>query len=169
MATVFANNYGFTATDGTSALQAAIDDPTANKIIVRNMGQPWLISKTIFMQSNKEIVFEPGVIMQAKPGAFADNTKPMIRAVGVENIKFTGQGQGVNQATLKMNRETGNAEENGHILGISGVKNYVVSGLKLTGASTLMEQLRRHFRPCDPLRKMDSSKTLWRIEIDGRV
>jgi hypothetical protein len=73
MATVHANNYGFTAADGTRALQAAIDDPTASKIIVRNMGQPWLISKTIFMQSNKEIVFEPGAIVQAKPGAFADN------------------------------------------------------------------------------------------------
>jgi hypothetical protein len=134
MATVYANNYGFTAADGTRALQAAIDDPTASKIIVRNMGQPWLISKTIFMQSNKEIVFAPGAIVQAKPGAFADNTKPLIRAVGIENIKLTGQGQGANQATLKMNRETGNREENGHILGISGVKNYVVSGLKLTGA-----------------------------------
>jgi hypothetical protein len=43
MTTVFADAYGFNATDATAALQAAIDSPGADKIIVRNQGTPWLI------------------------------------------------------------------------------------------------------------------------------
>jgi Right handed beta helix region len=135
MATVFADNYGFNGEDATNALRAAINDPNADKIIVRNMGKPWLISETITIaKSNKEIVFEPGVLVQAKSGSFLDNTRPMIRVLSAENIKFIGQGEGENQATLKMNKEEYKSSEFGHILDINGAKDYVVSGLKLTGA-----------------------------------
>jgi Right handed beta helix region len=134
MATVYADSYGFRANNATRALQAAISDPNADKIIVRDMGRPWLINRTIFLQSNKEIVFEAGVVVQAKPGSFLDNTKPMFRALSLDNIKLTGLGDGDKRATLKMNKSEYKTSEFGHILDFNGVKNFTISGLKLTGA-----------------------------------
>jgi hypothetical protein len=134
MTTVFADSYGFSASDATGALQAAINDPNADKIIVRNMGRPWLISQTIFLQSNKEIIFEAGVVVQAKPGTFLDNTRPMFRALSLDNIQLIGLGSGKDMATIKMNKEEYKTSEFGHILGFNGVKDFVIKGLKLTGA-----------------------------------
>ena len=134
MTTVYADSYGFKANNATAALQAAINDPKADKIIVRNMGRPWQISQTIFLQSNKEIVFEAGVVVQAKSGSFLDNTKPMFRAISIDNIKLTGLGDGDKRAVLKMNKAEYKTSEFGHILDFNGVKNFTISGLKLTGA-----------------------------------
>jgi Right handed beta helix region len=134
MTTVFADSYGFNTSDATRALQAAINDPNADKIIVRNMNSPWFVSETIFLQSNKEIIFEAGVVVQAKPGTFLDNTRPMFRALSLDNIQLIGLGSGENMATIKMNKEEYKASEFGHILGFNGVKDFVVKGLKLTGA-----------------------------------
>lgn len=86
------------------------------------------------MRSNKEIVFEEGSVVQAKPGTFLDNTKPMFRALSIDNLKIIGKGEGDQQATLKMNKEEYTTSEFGHILGIDGVKNFEIRGLKLTGA-----------------------------------
>jgi Right handed beta helix region len=134
MTTVFADSYGFNTSDATRALQAAINDPNADKIIVRNMNSPWFVSETIFLQSNKEIIFEAGVVVQAKPGTFLDNTRPMFRALSLDNIQLIGLGSGENMATIKMNKEEYKASEFGHIFGFNGVKDFVVKGLKLTGA-----------------------------------
>jgi hypothetical protein len=139
MATVFADNYGFNENNSTKALQNAINDPNADKIIVRNMGKPWLVSEQILIdKSNKEIVFEPGVLVQAKSGSFLDNTVPMFRVRSADNVKLIGQGEGENRATLKMNREeftfSPDLIDYGHIIEFNGAKDYVASGLRLTGA-----------------------------------
>jgi hypothetical protein len=134
MAIVFADSYGYNVNDATNALQAAINDSSAGQIIIRNMGTPWQISQTIFLRSNKELIFEPGVVVQARAGSFVDNTRPMFRVVNVENVKFTGLGDGAQQATLRMNRADAGNAENGHILSFNGARNYEVSGLRLFGA-----------------------------------
>jgi hypothetical protein len=138
MATVYADSYGFNTTDSTKALQNAINDPNADKIIVRNMGSPWLVSESISVKSNKTIVFAPGVTVQNIPGTFNPGPftgegagQSLFKALNVENVKFIGQGEGDNRATLKMNREE---QDFNHLIDIKGVKNYKVSGLKLTGA-----------------------------------
>lgn len=133
MATVFADDYGFSSVDSTVALQAAINDPNADKIIVRDMGSPWLIDKQIVLQSNKEIVFEEGVVVQAKPGSFLANDQAMFVGQNIENIKLTGQGSEESLATLKMNKEEYNSNQFGHVISLLGVQNYQVSGLRLTG------------------------------------
>ena len=132
--TVFADDYGFDATDATRALQRALDDPAADRIIVRDMNSPWFISKTVFLRSNKEIIFESGSVIQAKPGNFLDNRRPMFRALSIDNLKLIGQGQGDQRATLKMNKAEYTTSEFGHILGIDGGKDFEIRGLKLTGA-----------------------------------
>jgi hypothetical protein len=100
MTTVYADAFGFNANDATAALQAAIDSPGVDKIIVRNQGTPWLISKTIKLRSNQEIRFEADVIVRAKSGSFLDNLFPLFQALAISNIKLIGEGVGIRQATL---------------------------------------------------------------------
>ncbi|MEO1387430.1 MAG: right-handed parallel beta-helix repeat-containing protein [Cyanobacteria bacterium J06634_6] len=132
--TVFADDYGFNAADATSALQKAFDDPNASRIVVRDMGTPWLVSQTVFLRSNKTVVFEAGVKVQAKSETFLDNTKPMFRALNIDNIELIGEGEGSDRATLKMNKSEYTSSEFGHILSFDGAKGFTVKGLKLTGA-----------------------------------
>jgi FG-GAP-like repeat/RTX calcium-binding nonapeptide repeat (4 copies) len=135
MVTVYADAYGFNATDATATLQAAIDSG-ADRVIVRNQGTPWLISSTIQLKSNQEIRFEPNVVVKAKSGSFLSNTVPLFQALGINNIKLIGEGIGANQATLAMNKNEFSSTSNsyGHIIGIRGTDNYTISGLTLTGA-----------------------------------
>jgi len=60
--------WGFDPADSTAALQAAINSG-ARKLIVEDMGAPWITGK-LTLASDLEIVFEKGVIVQAKRGAF---------------------------------------------------------------------------------------------------
>ena len=150
MVTVFADDYGFNPEDATNALQSAINDETADKIIVENKGTPWIISEQINLKDNKEIVFEPGVVVRAKPGSLLDQNDSLFDATNVDNVKFIGQGEGENRPILKMNREEYDAkdgqtiiDENGeekifdaqfnHVIDLLGVDGYRVSGLTLTG------------------------------------
>jgi hypothetical protein len=137
MTTVYADTFGFNTLDATAALQAAIDAPGVDKVIVRDQGSPWLISKTIKLRSNQEIYFEPNVVVRAKSGSFLDNSFPLFQALAVSNIKLTGAGVGANQATLSMNKNEfsdTNPNAYSHIIGIDGADNYTISGLTLTGA-----------------------------------
>ncbi|MEL7225547.1 MAG: right-handed parallel beta-helix repeat-containing protein, partial [Cyanobacteria bacterium J06576_12] len=58
----------------------------------------------------------------------------MFRALSIDNLKIIGKGKGKRRATLKMNKSEYTQSEFGHILGIDGVKNFEIRGLKLTGA-----------------------------------
>jgi RTX calcium-binding nonapeptide repeat (4 copies)/FG-GAP-like repeat len=135
MTTVYADAYGFNPNDATAALQAAINSG-ADQVIVRNQGTPWLISSTIRLKSNQEIRFAPDVVVKAKSGSFLTNDLPLFQALGINNIKLIGEGVGVNQATLSMNKNEFTVTNNsyGHIIGIEGTDNYTISGLTLTGA-----------------------------------
>jgi hypothetical protein len=135
MTTVYADTYGFNSTDATAALQAAINSG-ADKIIVRNKSTPWLISSTINLKSNQEIDFEPDVVVQAKLGSFLPNTNPLFKALGVTNVKLVGQGVGVHQATLAMNKSVSDGDNSDHIIAIEGTDNYTISGLTLTGSNS---------------------------------
>jgi FG-GAP-like repeat/Right handed beta helix region len=134
MTTVYADAYGFNASDATAALQAAIDSG-ADKVIVSNKGTPWLISTTINLKSNQEIDFAPDVIVQAKPGSFVTYNNPLFKALGVNNVKLIGQGMGARQTTLKMNKDASTSDSQ-HIIAIQGTDNYTISGLTLTGANS---------------------------------
>ncbi|MCX7888041.1 MAG: hypothetical protein N3B01_12415, partial [Verrucomicrobiae bacterium] len=66
--TVRAAAFGFNPTNATAALQAAVNSG-ARKVIVENMGAPWIVNK-IQLAGDQEIVFEKGVVVQALRGAF---------------------------------------------------------------------------------------------------
>lgn len=92
---VRASWWGFDPADSTAALQAAINSG-AKKLVVENTGAPWITDK-LQLASNQEIVFEKGVVVQAKRGAFKGTGDALFSASSKTNITLTGYG-----ATLKM-------------------------------------------------------------------
>jgi hypothetical protein len=90
--------WGFDSEESTRALQAAIDSK-ARKVVVENMGSPWIVDE-IHLRSDLEIVFEPGAVVQAKRGAFQNTNASLFRATKAKNLTLRGPG-----ATLRMWRE----------------------------------------------------------------
>jgi len=123
--------WGFDPEDSTEALQAAIDSG-APKLIVENMGEPWVV-RPITLASNQEIVFEDGCEVLAKRGEFHAIGASLFRAPRVENLTLRGEG-----ATFRMWREDyANPElyekaEWRHCLNLGGCSNVQVLGLTLT-------------------------------------
>jgi len=93
--TVRASLFGFNPTNSTAALQAAINSG-ARRVIVENMGAPWITDK-LQLASHQEIVFEKGVVVQALRGAFKGRNDSLFNASLKTNITLRGYG-----ATLKM-------------------------------------------------------------------
>ena len=60
--------WGFQPEESTKALQAAINSG-AEKVIVEKMQSPWIVDR-IKLAGNQELVFEKGVVVLAKKGAF---------------------------------------------------------------------------------------------------
>jgi len=93
----YASWWGFDREDSTAALQAAIHSG-AKKVIVEKIDGPWIVTP-IQLASDQEIVFEKGVIVQAKKGEFKAATASLFTASLKENIRLTGSG-----AILQMRR-----------------------------------------------------------------
>lgn len=87
--------WGFAPADATAALQGAINSK-AKRVIVPNVGAPWIVTG-INLASDQEVVFEKGVEVQAKRGAFKDSNACLFSANEKKNIRLTGPG-----ATLRM-------------------------------------------------------------------
>jgi hypothetical protein len=123
--------WGFNPEDSTAALQAAIDSGVS-KLIVNKMAGPWIITP-IRLASDQEIVFEEGVEVLAKRGAFQGKNASLFRATNLENITLSGYG-----ATWRMwrddydNRELYEKAEWRMCLAIGGCTNVKVLGLTLT-------------------------------------
>lgn len=69
--------WGFNEQDATKALQAAIRSG-ARKLTVPNLGKPWVVGP-LFLESDQEIVFDKGVVVQALKDSF----------LGVDDSLFT--------------------------------------------------------------------------------
>ena len=128
--TANASWWGFDADDATTALQAAIDSK-AKTVIVPYMGKPWTV-RPIFLRSNLELVFEPGVILLAKKGEFRERWDCLLTAIGLEDITIRGY-----NAVLRMRkRDYRNppypaGEEWKHVLKIEGSRRIRVEGLRI--------------------------------------
>ncbi|MGD9495546.1 MAG: right-handed parallel beta-helix repeat-containing protein [Armatimonadota bacterium] len=123
--------WGYDAEDATACLQAAIDSGVP-KLIVENMGTPWIVTP-ITLRSNQEIIFEEGVEVLAKRGEFQPIGAALFRGSMIENLILRGYG-----ATFRMWRDDyANPElyrhgEWRHCLNLSGCSNVQVLGLTLT-------------------------------------
>jgi hypothetical protein len=121
--------WGFRPEDSTPALQAAIDSG-AEKVIVEKMDSPWIVDG-IKLAADQELVFEKGVVVQAKKGAFHGPRDSLFSAQNTTNIKLTGHG-----ATLQMHRAdyAGPDYEKAewrHVLNLHGCTNVKICGLTL--------------------------------------
>ena len=90
--------WGFDPEDSTEYLQAAINSG-ASRVIIPNMGQDWVV-RPIFLRSNLELVFEPGVVVTAKKGEYHGTNDSVFTARDVENLVLRGYG-----ATIRMHKE----------------------------------------------------------------
>lgn len=89
--------WGFDKEESTAALQAAIHSRVP-RLIVDNMGAPWITDRLTCV-SDQEIVFEKGVEVLAKKGAFTGVTDTLFTLSCVTNVTLCGPG-----ATLRMRR-----------------------------------------------------------------
>ena len=121
--------WGFDPEDSTEALQNAIDSGVP-KLVVDNLGKPWIV-RPIQLASNQEVVFEEGVVVQAKKGEFKNGNDCLFTAAIKENVTLRGYG-----ATLRMNRSDYDGPEYKraewrHVLSIRSSSHVKVYGLTL--------------------------------------
>jgi hypothetical protein len=121
--------WGFDAAESTAALQAAIDSRVP-RLIVDDMGAPWVTDRLTCV-SDQEIVFEPGVEVLAKKGAFTGKADALLTLAGVTNVTLRGPG-----AVLRMRRADYDAPpylraEWRHVLNIRSSANIRIIGLTL--------------------------------------
>jgi len=122
--------WGFDPEDSTSALQAAINSHVP-KLIVDKVDGPW-ITRPLFGVSNQKIVFEEGVVVEAKKGAFKSANASLLTIREKENVALLGHG-----ATLRMHREDYDDPKQYQkaewrmVLNVLSSKNVRVSGLTL--------------------------------------
>jgi hypothetical protein len=95
---VDASKFGFNATDATTAIKTAIAQ-RADTVVIPNMGVDWIITPIFCTVSNQTIIFEKGVVVAAKKGAFLSAYEHLFKIENMLNISFIGYG-----ATLKMQK-----------------------------------------------------------------
>ncbi|MCC6423333.1 MAG: right-handed parallel beta-helix repeat-containing protein [Phycisphaerales bacterium] len=88
---------GFNATDSTATLQAAIN--SGQDIYVPKMSSDWIITPVFLTKSNQKILFQDGVVVTAKAGAFMGTNDSLFKATNVSNVEMIGYG-----ATLQMRK-----------------------------------------------------------------
>lgn len=123
---VFASSFGFKSGDATAAFEAAIKSGSSY-VVIDKQSSDWVIQPTKFFDlRNMTIVFEPGVVLKAKSGAFGASSSILFQLSRANNVTIEGNG-----ATFKMNKSEYNSGENRHTLSIAGGKDITVRGLKL--------------------------------------
>jgi hypothetical protein len=126
---VYASDYGWNASDATIAFQTAIRS-SADTIIIDKQNGDWITGPNLFVDlSDKTIIFQPGVVLKAKPGAFPENGDCLFELVRANQIKIIGYG-----AIFQMNKAEYAAMGDGewrHSLAINNSSNIEVFGLRM--------------------------------------
>ncbi|MEX0291107.1 MAG: PKD domain-containing protein [Flavobacteriaceae bacterium] len=126
---VFASDFGFNANDATDAFRDAIFS-SSNYIVIDKQNSDWILSPTSISNiSNKTIVFEPGVVVRAKAGAYPLTNHTMVRFNSFTNVTIEGYG-----ATFRMNKSEYTNGEHRHALSIRNGNNVTVKGLTFRDA-----------------------------------
>lgn len=82
--------WGFSTEDSTRALQAAIHS-AARRLVVDKQAGPWIVDE-LQLRSDLEILFEPGVEVLAKKGAFRGSSDALFSAWDCQNVRLLGRG-----------------------------------------------------------------------------
>lgn len=121
--------WGFDPADSTKALQAAINSG-AKRVIVENMDAPWIVTP-IVAASDQEIIFEKGVVVEAKKGEFKGRGDSLFNIILKRNVTLIGYG-----AVLRMHRKDYDnppyaRAEWRHVLNVKSSSNVKIYGLTL--------------------------------------
>ena len=127
--TAKASWWGFDISDSTAALQAALNS-RGKKVVVENMGHPWAV-KTIRLPSDKEIVFEAGVVVEAKRGEFLGKGDCLFLANGCRNLTLRGEDATFRMHKADYHKPPYELAEWRHALSLRGCENVTVEGLTL--------------------------------------
>ena len=92
------SSFGWDPADSTRFIQAALDSDAPVIVLDRKDG-PW-VTLPLWARSNKKIVFEPGVELQAKKGEFRGIRDYLFSVERVENVTIIGSGG----ARMKMHK-----------------------------------------------------------------
>lgn len=125
---VLASSFGYNSIDATSAFFAAIKSDN-NTIIIDRQPTPWIVDTNTFWDlHNKKIIFEPGVVVKAKEGAFLGRGDNLMRINRAVNVELIGYG-----ATLRMNRsEYLSLDGDGrHSISLREATNVSIKGFKI--------------------------------------
>jgi hypothetical protein len=121
--------WGFDPLDSTASIQAAINSGVP-KVIVPYVGEEWIVGP-ITLASDQEIVFEPGVVVTAKQGAFTGLQDALFTGSGIRNVTLTGSGSVLRMRKADYTSPGYTASTQRHVLALYGVNNVQVRGLTL--------------------------------------
>ena len=122
---VFASSFGFKSGDATAAFEAAINSGKSY-VVIDKQSSDWIIRPTRFYDlQNMTIVFEPGVILRAKAGAFQEGAR-LFKLTRARNVTIEGAG-----ATFKMNKSEYTSGEQRHAFEMDMCNGVTVRGLTL--------------------------------------
>ena len=122
---VYVSSYGFNSSDATNAMKEAINS-SHSFIVVDKQASDWIVKPLNFQNiTNKTIVFESGVVLRAKSGAFPAAHR-LLQFTYSNNIEILGYG-----ATFKMNKSEYTSGEQRHALSLVNSSNITIKGLTL--------------------------------------
>jgi hypothetical protein len=110
------------ANPATSNIQNDLDNPSYSRIIVPYNGSAW-ISGQLTIPSNKELVLQSGVVLEAQSGSFTSDI-PFIRIESANNVTITGNG-----ATIRMPLTEYSNGEHRHGISVMSSSNITIQGV----------------------------------------
>lgn len=126
---VKASSFGFNRSNSTKCLQQAFNSG-AKRVVVDKQEHPW-ISGPLAIHSDTEVVFEEGVVLKARRGAFKGKRTSFLTLRTVSNVVLRAVGKG---AVIKMDGSC-KCPKSGHQHGINilSSSNVAVSNLTVCG------------------------------------
>ena len=120
-ATVEASSFGFNANDATQALLAALNSKN-DVIIIDKQSSDWVVGPIkVKNLLNKTIIFESGVVIRAKTGAFKSSNDKLFELINAQNVDIRGNG-----AIFRMNKNEYTNGEWRHGLSLRKCKNVTI-------------------------------------------
>lgn len=132
LTTATASWWGFDPADSTRSLQAALDSP-ARKLIIDDPGSPWIVTP-LALPGDKELVFEKGVVIESKRGAFLGKNDCLLRARNRKNLTIRGNGATFRMHKADYQQEPYQLAEWRHALSIRGCENVTIENLTLANS-----------------------------------
>ena len=129
------SDFGWDSADATRQVQAALDSG-ARRIVFDRAAGPWIVGP-VEVRSNTDIVFEDGVELQAKRGAFLGRHDCLMSFRGVTNVTLVGMG--AKGGTLRMHKmdyrkPPYEPSEFRHALSMAGAENVLVENMSFVSS-----------------------------------